>query len=59
MNSVWQVRFHNPFEWEDYDVLFEGSEEDCKVFLLSDSEEHGLGLYHPEVSINEVHLRSN
>ena len=54
MNSVWQVRFHDPNDWSYYDVLFEGSEEDCKVFLLSDSEEHGLGLYHPEVSINEI-----
>ena len=56
MDSVWQVRFHNPYEWEDYDVLFEGSEEDCKVFLLSDNEEHGLSLYHPEISINKVTL---
>ena len=54
MNPVWQVRFHNPYEWKDYDVLFEGSEEDCKVFLLSDNEQHGLDLYHPEISINEV-----
>ena len=54
MNSVWQVRFHNPFEWSCYDVIFEGSKEECEVFLLSDNEEHGLTLYHPEISLNEV-----
>jgi len=51
IKSSWQVRSYDPCGSGFYFVLFEGTKEDCKVFLLDPNEEHGLSLYDPDISI--------